>query len=204
MTAPRRALIATTALVGALTATMPVRAATSAPSAAPAAGRSVLPARAVPVRTAAVGGTGLHWLMRPGQRELVVDVVDRTGWAWPVRAASREWATPHVRYRYGPSCRARMPCVVVREGWYGLTDWSGVTHATPGQMQTFAGTVQVQLNDSYRMSAGEHRAVACHELGHALGLDHDSRTSSCVQSQPHATAPDSLDRARLEAMYRLG
>jgi len=186
VTAPRRALIATAALVGALTATMPAAAATSAPSAAPAAGRSVLPARAVPLRTAAVGGTGLHWLMRPGQRELVVDVVDRTGWAWPVRAASREWATPHVRFRYG------------------LTDWSGVTHATPGQMQTFTGTVQVQLNDSYRMSAGEHRAVACHELGHALGLDHDSRTSSCLQSQPHATAPDGLDRARLETVYRLG
>ena len=149
-------------------------------------------------------GTGLHWLMRPGQHTLVVDVVDSTGWSWPVRAASGDWTTPHVRYSYAPSCRAGVPCVEVHEGAYGPTGWSGLTTATSGQMQTFTGSVQIQLNDSYRMSAAERRAVTCHELGHALGLDHDPRTDSCLQSIPHALHPDATDLEGLEARYRTG
>ncbi len=207
MTVYRRTLFATTALVGALSAALPLsaahaapaptRAATPAPSAAPAL-------RAAPVRAVAPGGTGLHWLMRSGQHTLVVDVVDRTGWDWPVRAASRDWTTAHVRYRYVRSCGAGVPCVVVREGSYGPTDWSGSTDAFGGQMQTFAGTVQIRLNDTYRMSATEHRAVACHELGHALGLDHEGRASSCLESVPQAVHSDGVDRTRLEALYGHG
>jgi len=134
----------------------------------------------------------------------VVDVVDRTGWSWPVRAASGDWRTPHVHYSYVQSCRAGVPCVVVREGAYGPTNSSGLTTATAGQMQTFTGSVQIQLNDSYRMGAAERRAVSCHELGHALGLDHDSRASSCLQSIPHALHPDAADLDSLETRYRTG
>ena len=205
-----RSLYTTTALVGALTGVLPVTVASSAPARDSAQTPGPAPAAStrtgVPAGALAVGpdGTGLHWLMRPGQHVLVVDVVDRTGWSWPVRGAGRDWTTPHVRYSYVPSCRAGMPCVVVREGAYGPTDWSGLTTATPGQMQTFAGPVRIQLNDTYPMGAAEHRAVTCHELGHALGLDHDRRASSCLQSIPHALHPDAADRGRLEARYRIG
>jgi len=97
-----------------------------------------------------------------------------------------------------------VPCVEVHEGAYGPSGWSGLTTATSGQMQTFTGSVQIQLNDSYRMSAAERRAVTCHELGHALGLDHDPRTDSCLQSIPHALHPDATDLEGLEARYRTG
>ncbi len=71
-------------------------------------------------------------------------------------------------------------------------------------MQTFTGPVQIQLSDSYLMSPAEHRAVTCHELGHALGLDHDTRTSSCLQSVAHALHPDATDLDSLDGRYRTG
>jgi hypothetical protein len=71
-------------------------------------------------------------------------------------------------------------------------------------MQTFTGPVQIQLNDTYRMSAAEHRAVTCHELGHALGLDDDPQAGSCLQSIPHALHPDATDLDSLDGRYRTG
>ena len=204
-----RALFVSLALGGALCAALPAVTASAAPSFSPRAaapvGVHVAPSRTAAAAegtgAAAAEGTGLSWLMLPSQRTLVVDVVDKTGDAWPVQAASSGWATAHVRYAYVSSCRAGVPCVVVREGSYGRTGWNGMTTAVAGQMFTFTSPVQIQLNDSYGLSASEHRAVTCHELGHALGLDHDNRASSCLQPVAQAAGPDSLDRAQLEQLY---
>ena len=196
-----RALFVSLALGGALFAALPAVTASAAPSFSPRAAAPV-GVHVAPARTAATAdGTELSWLLLPSQRTLVVDVVDKTGDAWPVQAASSGWATAHVRYAYVSSCRAGVPCVVVREGSYGRTGWNGLTTAVAGQMFTFTSPVQIQLNDSYGLSASEHRAVTCHELGHALGLDHDNRASSCLQPVAQAARPDSLDRARLEQLY---
>jgi predicted Zn-dependent protease len=37
----------------------------------------------------------------------------------------------------------------------------------------------VHLNDKYSSSA-DNRGTTCHELGHALGLGHNSSTGSCL------------------------
>jgi hypothetical protein len=44
-------------------------------------------------------------------------------------------------------------------------------------------------------------AIACHELGHALGLDHDSRASSCLTPTIGSTTPDDQDRHDLRVRY---
>ena len=78
-----RALFVSLALGGALFAALPAVTASAAPSFSPRAAAPV-GVHVAPARTAAAAdGTGLSWLMLPSQRTLVVDVVDKTGDAWP-------------------------------------------------------------------------------------------------------------------------
>jgi hypothetical protein len=53
--------------------------------------------------------------------------------------------------------------------------------------------------DSWRF---EHLvAIACHELGHALGLDHRSERTSCLTATIHSSQPDEHDLADLRAAH---
>jgi predicted Zn-dependent protease len=92
----------------------------------------------------------------------------------------------------------------VYEGYFGATGWNGETLASPGLMNTFASPVTVELNDSYAGSYSQHLGTACHELGHALGLDHAPRQSSCMAASAGASTPDATDLNDLELLYRGG
>lgn len=70
-------------------------------------------------------------------------------------------------------------CVPVRRGNYGATAWVGRTTYSywPSTNEFASGTMEIRLNDYY---APWKRNLACHEIGHALGLGHNSAQSSCL------------------------
>ncbi|WP_328304558.1 matrixin family metalloprotease (plasmid) [Streptomyces sp. NBC_00435] len=57
------------------------------------------------------------------------------------------------------------------------------------------GTVSIKYNNSY---PSNHRAVVCHESGHAFGLGHNTSTNSCLYaSNPQANLPNADDCAEI-------
>lgn len=60
----------------------------------------------------------------------------------------------------------------------------------------------VQLNDYYSLTYSEHRNVSCHETGHAIGLGHNTSTSSCMhESDVSSRYPNQDDYALIDANY---
>lgn len=58
--------------------------------------------------------------------------------------------------------------------------------------------VRLELHD---LTAEHLRAVACHEIGHALGLDHREGGTTCMTSPPTSTEPDEHDLRAVRAAH---
>jgi hypothetical protein len=109
--------------------------------------------------------------------------LDHTPAAYPVTDAVGDWyQSPGIDayYRwYTQGCPGGgRHCVDVYAvnsplDWYGQTTWA----ANAPQ-----GPVKVELNSRLLGDATQRRKTTCHELGHALGLDHNSSTNSCLRS----------------------
>ena len=128
--------------------------------------------------------------------------LDSSTSSWPVLASVTEWnrATGIDSFwRSGSTaCPSGVHCVTVANGAYGTTGWLGLTTWTPNTQ----GPVSVKLNDSYTLTASERRTIACHELGHALSLNHNSSTTSCLYSGTYISlVPNTDDYNLLPKIY---
>jgi hypothetical protein len=106
---------------------------------------------------------------------------------WPVGRAATKWnESTHVRVeRTTRACPGNgTHCVKVVSSDYGTTGWIGLTtYSWDGNRKFRDGKVDVKLNDHYVTNETMGWAVACHELGHAIGLGHNTSKSSCMYKQ---------------------
>ena len=142
-----------------------------------------------------------HW---PQRAITVVDHTGDAGWQRAEAEAVEAWnaANPHLRlaFRVGTpgACRSEASTIGVCVRDLGRRRYQGVTYVgTSGGHITDA---HVEFDDR-AFSDAQKTSLACHELGHAIGMPHSPRRSSCLSSRGYAPRPDGRDAAMLTAAY---
>lgn len=162
---------------------------------------------------------GVHW-ERHSTTIAQAYMVDHTPSFWPVTDATYNWNNGTNRvgvyYRWSTCPSSSAHCVHIREyrdgdgsegarlcgGDFGCTighrpgDSSG--HITDGHGNS--STVRIWLNRSVN-SSSDALQTTCHEVGHVIGLDHRSASSSCMTVAVASGTPDSHDFSTLNGVY---
>lgn len=123
---------------------------------------------------------------------------------WPVAAAAERWDNDNpVDFRYTTvACPAGSQCVVVQQKELAAPTVGSAATAHVGSA-IVSSTVILDTTFGRTNSATRRRNVVCHELGHTLGLEHRSGTSSCMTSYvTNQRYPDKVDVKTLVAKYR--
>ncbi len=86
-------------------------------------------------------------------------------------------------------------------GHYG-TGWYRADRVDDSGGYFVDGTVTVYLNNQVTPNTYAHkRSVACHEMGHALGVAHNNSTNSCMSIPEFPQHPASQDFSVLNQVY---
>lgn len=163
------------------------------------------------VNADAFHGSAWHWshsgLVRP-----TIVFVDYTGSAWPVGSAAATWNQAH-----GVDSLWRSSCPGGGYHCVNVSEYTNSTSPDPGCVGAYGCTFRypansgphwvsafIILNDSTVFGSSQHRKSTCHELGHALSLEHQYTNGSCMTqgaSPPISLYPDQHDFDTLQAIY---
>jgi predicted Zn-dependent protease len=137
----------------------------------------------------------------------VVCVEDHTSsTAWPTVSATNRWAPAADIHIFARRDCGSWQTITVRSSYQGANGYYARTRIfyQPDKPWLFHHVV-ISINESYRsrLNWGDRRSVIMHEIGHALGLAHNSRSDSImnVYRAFRFDYPTGYDFAEIERRY---
>ena len=110
------------------------------------------------------------------------------GWAWPATRAVWKWTeSPAINVYNNTVCPSGYPCIKItpyyaEDSRYGYSfSWLSATKGAIGG--------EVYLNTRYASTERQKQAVACHDIGHAIGAGHDWRVSCMGKGDANGPYP---------------
>lgn len=142
---------------------------------------------------------GYKWHRASGQ-QVNICLSDRLNHSWVKQAADMWSISPLIEFHNQTGkCSPNSNWVNVQQGWY-KGDWVGHAYWHYGY-DGFLEHVTILLNLQDRDEFG--LSLACHELGHALGLKHSSSPVSCMfPYNSFSDYPSKQDFQHLMLIYR--
>ena len=161
-------------------------------------------AMAIAPTGAAAAPSFAHWSVRS------LTVSDRTGdpgWHEATRKAVDTWnavgADLHLAWvEGGVGCEAEGSTIPVcrdllQDGWKGA---AAVYNTADGHL----GGARIRVAADRPFTQAQRDTIACHELGHALGLGHSGSATSCLTQGSQSITPDAADAESLRTSYAHG
>ncbi len=153
---------------------------------------------------------GWHWRRAHNPFTITILSSVTSAWAKQLAASANTWSRSDkfdMNIVQGAKTRrARNRCVEtsgevhVCNGNYGATGWAGLTEVKLSGHHILK--IRIRFNDQ-ETPANFRRLVSCHELGHSIGLGHNTRSSSCMKpgsgSRPR---PDAIDFNEIDRIYK--